>query len=126
MAPDLRSTIMRLPLPSFVDFNTIAALARRRGLLGHAQAALDTQIIKDSNYYCPQAEGTLQGSAITASEIGKGRIAWATPYARRQYYEAPHKSKDKNPNARMKWFEEAKARHLGEWHQLAKQEAGGA
>lgn len=106
------------------EFDTNKALQLREAAIGRAQAALDVQVIKDSNFYCPQAEGTLQASALTTSEIGKGRVLWATPYARRQYYEAPNKSKDKNPNARMKWFEEAKARQRENWLSIARREAG--
>lgn len=107
-----------------VEFDTAKALRLRKVRIGEAQAALDLQVIKDSNFYCPRAEGTLQESALTASEIGKGRVLWATPYARRQYYEAPNKSKDKNPNARMKWFEEAKARQRENWLSIAQRKAG--
>lgn len=107
-----------------VEFNTAKALRLRKAALGQAQAALDVQIVKDSNYFCPMAEGTLQASALTASEIGKGRVLWATPYARAQYYGLPNKSKDKNPNARMKWFEEAKARQRENWLSIAQREAG--
>jgi len=106
-----------------VEFDTAKALRLRRAALGRAQAALDIQVVKDSNYFCPMAEGTLQGSALTASEIGKGRVLWATPYARAQYYGLPNKSKDKNPNARMKWFEEAKARNREAWLLLAQKRA---
>ena len=106
-----------------VEFDTAKALRLRKAALGQAQAALDVQVIKDSNYFCPMAEGTLQASALTASEIGKGRVLWATPYARAQYYGLPNKSKDKNPNARMKWFEEAKARNREAWLLLAQKRA---
>lgn len=102
-----------------IDFDPKRAAAVRISKIGAAQAALDTQVIKDSNYYCPFDEGTLQSSALTASEIGRGRVLWATPYARRQYYELPNKSHDKNPNARMKWFEEAKARNKAAWLAIA-------
>ena len=113
-------------MPNSVTFNTVAAIARERGLLGRAQAALDMQVIKDSNFFCPEDEGTLQASAITSSLVGKGLVSWSTPYARAQYYGFPHKSKDKNPNAQMKWFEAAKAGRITEWIALAVKEAGGA
>lgn len=102
-----------------VEMDVNAAVARRAPLIKRAQAALDTQVIKDSNYYCPEQEGTLQSSALTASKIGEGKVSYATPYARNQYYNLPNKSHDKNPNARMKWFEEAKARHLEDWRRIA-------
>lgn len=102
-----------------VEFDVGAAVARRAPLIHSAQVALDEQVIKDSNVFCPQAEGTLQASALTASKIGEGEVLWATPYARAQYYGLPNKSHDKNPNARMKWFEEAKARFLEVWRSIA-------
>lgn len=104
-----------------LTFDVNAAVARRESLLRRNQAKLDIQVIKDSNFYCPQREGTLQASAVIHSNIGSGVIRWVTPYARRLYYNPQyHFSKDKNPNARGKWFEEAKARHLGAWLDIAK------
>lgn len=108
-----------------IDFDPSRALAVRLALIGKAQAALDIQVIKDSNFFCPHDQGTLQASALTASNIGQGSLMWATPYARRQYYEAPNKSHDMNPNARMKWFEEAKAIHLADWLGVAEAVAHG-
>ena len=83
------------------------------------QPRLDTQILKDSNFYAPEDTGLLKSSGITASKIGSGIIEWNTPYAREQYYGKPNKSKDKNPNARMKWFEVAKKTFIKEWLKLA-------
>lgn len=83
------------------------------------QARLDTQVLKDSNYYAPEDTGFLKASGITGSKIGSGVLEWSTPYAREQYYGRPNKSKDRNPNARMKWFEGAKAVNLQEWINLA-------
>lgn len=90
----------------------------KTSVLGRAQAALDVQVIKDSNYFCPEDEGTLQASALTASRIGQGHVEWNTPYAREQYYSKPNKSQDRNPHARMKWFEVAKAQWLKHWLRL--------
>lgn len=81
-----------------------------------AQAKLDAQIIKDSNYYCPLKTGALQKSAVIHTVIGSGLIVWRAPYARKQYYGVNFdRSKDPNPNACAKWFEAAKARHLEQW-----------
>ena len=114
-----------MPKNIHIKFDPKKAAAVRITKIGMAQAALDTQVIKDSNYYCPFDEGTLQSSALTASNIGQGEILWATPYARRQYYDLPNKSKDKNPEARMKWFEEAKARKRNDWLALVARGSGG-
>lgn len=83
------------------------------------QFVIDEQVIKDSNYYCPEAEGTLKKSAITSSDVGSGKVKWNTPYAKRLYYGEDYKfSKDRNPNARAKWFEEAKSKHKKEWLEI--------
>jgi hypothetical protein len=103
-----------------VEFNVPKALAIRREKIKSAQAILDTQVLKDSNYFCPQREGDLIKSSITQSRIGDGLLIWATPYAHAQYYGLPKKSLDVNPNARMKWFEEAKVRHLDDWLNIVK------
>lgn len=81
-----------------------------------AQMQLDQDVLKDSNYYIPKQIGTLEGSGIQASRIGQGEIVWDTAYARRLYYNPQYNfSKDKNPNARGLWFEEAKANNRPNW-----------
>lgn len=80
------------------------------------QLILDTQVIKDSNFYAPQMDGALQNSVLIASDIGSGAIEWDTPYARKLYYNPDyHFSTDKNPNARGLWFESAKADFITDW-----------
>ena len=83
--------------------------------ISRVQSVLDLQAAKDSNYFCPEDVGTLQDSVLLGSDFGSGKLIWNTEYAREQYYSRPNKSLDKNPNARMKWFEEAKSIKLKEW-----------
>ena len=109
-----------------VQFDVTRAVARQEALIRKGQVALDVQVLKDSNFFCPFAEGTLQSSGLLYTNPGSGIVEWNTPYARFQYYDAPHKSLDKNPNARMKWFESAKALHRSEWIELARKESGHA
>lgn len=91
--------------------------------LKRAQAVLDEQIIKDSNFYAPEDIGTLQGSAQRASSIGEGRIVWGTPYARRLYYNPQYNfSKDKNSSAGGLWFERAKMYHGKDWIRITQAE----
>lgn len=104
-----------------VTFDANAMIDRKEAAIGRAQAALDVQVIKDSNIFCPEHEGTLRDSALLNSSIGSGIVKWVTPYAARLYYNPQYNfSKDKNPNARGKWFEEAKARNKSEWLKIAK------
>lgn len=87
------------------------------------QAALDEQVLKDSNYYAPFDEGLLIGSALIASQIGQGKLIWDTPYSRKLYWNPQFNfSTDKNPNAGAMWFERAKSEHLAEWLQIADSE----
>lgn len=90
------------------------------------QVVLDTQVLKDSNFYAPQDTGELIRSAIRMSLIGQGVIMWVTPYARRLYYNPQYNfSKSPNPNAQGLWFEVAKANHLFEWLDRVAREMGG-
>lgn len=103
-----------------VNINAEEIIRRKDQALLFAQAKLDTQVIKDSNVFCPQDEGTLRDSALLNSRIGSGEIRWATPYAKRLYYGVNFNfSRDKNPNARAKWFEEAKSRYVKDWLAIA-------
>ena len=99
-----------------IDFAVDKLVARLQVVINKNQAKLDYQVLKDSNYFCPDAVGTLK----TSGKVDKpGQIVWDMPYAKRQYYEYPNKSKDKNANARMKWFEEAKSLYLKDWLRIA-------
>lgn len=89
------------------------------------QAVLDEQVLKDSNFYAPEDESTLIGSSIIASEIGKGKLVWDTPYARRLYWNPDYNfSTDTNENAGGKWFERAKSEHLEDWLKITQSEVG--
>jgi hypothetical protein len=90
--------------------------------LDRTQYALDTQILKDSNYFIPMDTSYLMNSSLRASDIGGGLLRWDTPYARRLYYNPQYNfQKDENPNARGLWFEEAKARWASSWERIAQQ-----
>ena len=59
----------------------------------------------------PRDKGTLQGEAMfvdySEAENGKVSIVHNTPYARRLYYHPEyHFSKEENPDAKGKWFED--------------------
>lgn len=59
----------------------------------------------------PRKDGTLQGEAFfvdtSESRSGKVSLVHSTPYARRLYFHPEyHFSKDENPNAKGKWFED--------------------
>jgi hypothetical protein len=99
-----------------VQFNPQKAIKKIDGALEYGQFVLDSNVLKDSNYYIPKDHGYLEESGLTNSKIGKGEVAWNTPYARPLYYNPQYNfSTDKNPNARGLWFEAAKAEKLKQW-----------
>ena len=72
------------------------------------------QILTDSNYYIKVDYGTLRDSDRYERSNGKIQVIWDTPYAKRQYYTG-QPSRDKNPNASMRWAHKAKRHFMREW-----------
>lgn len=102
-----------------LELDTNKVKKRIDNRLGKVQFELDSQVLKDSNFYAPDSEGFLIDSGIISSKLGTGVLIWNTPYATAQYYGLPNKSTDKNPNASMKWFEVAKSKRKGAWEKLS-------
>lgn len=80
---------------------------------------LSSQVLKDCNQYCKEDTGMLIMSSYIHSDLKKGRLVWATPYAARQYYEIRTAYKDVNAYASWRWCEVAKSNHLGRWQKQA-------
>lgn len=80
---------------------------------------LSEQVLKDCNAYCKLDQGALMASSQTHSELSKGRLIWATPYAARQHWEIRTASTDANPNASWRWTLVAKSTHVKAWTALA-------
>lgn len=103
-----------------IDLYESAIMRKIEDRTSRAQYVLDNRVAADSNYFCPMDTGDLQGSVFPIQ--GDGELEWNEPYAKKQYYNGPNKSKDSNPNASMQWFEHAKARNLKDWEKLANEE----
>ena len=101
-----------------IDFDAKAIRARVQKGIDKSVAPLMEQVLKDSNYYCRQDQGTLIASSQTASRPADGVLIWNTPYARRVYYVGVP-SKDVNKNAELMWFQKAQSVHGNEWAALA-------
>lgn len=99
-----------------LDFDVNKIMKQKQGILDKTQSFLDQRVLNDSNYFIPMQEGFLKGSGHV---VKRGQIEWSAEYARKQYYEFPNKNKQTNPNASMKWFEQAKARKMKEWERIA-------
>lgn len=71
--------------------------------------ALHTEVVQDQ--VVPRDQGTLQNEAmfVNTRKVKQGRVSivHSTPYARRLYFHPEYQfSKDENPNAKGKWFED--------------------
>ena len=104
------------------EMNAKGVEIRISNKIARVQFMLDQRVAADSNFYCPEDVGTLQDSVIPSAASGKGLLIWDEKYAKAQYYMHPNKSKDKNPNASMKWFERAKMVKKALWEQYANAE----
>ena len=107
-----------------IAFNSTKIAARLEGVIEKRQKFLDSEVLKDSNYFCPLKEGTMQKSGILNTVLGSGVVQWKTPYVRYQYYLGEKVSPSQikyshNKNAQPKGFEAAKARHLKKWEKIA-------
>lgn len=99
-----------------LDFNIARASKKLTKHMGTLQPILNTQVLKDSNYYAPKAEGTLQTSGITGTDMNSGEIVWASVYAHYLYVgDTFDFNKTPNIHARARWFESAKANKLKDW-----------
>ena len=107
-----------------IVFNETMIAARLEGVIEKRQKFLDSEVLKDSNYFCPINAGTMQKSGILNTVLGSGVVQWKTPYVRKQYYLGEKVSPSQikyshNKNAQPKWFEAAKVRHLKKWEKIA-------
>ena len=105
-----------------IDLNVNKIYKDKKARLMKAQIKLDVEIAKDSNFYSPEDTGDLKRSAIQSRTFGKGYLIWDMLYAKYKYYIDNNKSKLKNPNARYKWFEFAKAENTKKWEKVANDE----
>lgn len=96
-----------------------AAIARKvENAAGKVVAVVTEQVVKDSNYYCRQDQGTLIASSQTASDFNKGKAVWDTPYAKKVYYTG-NPSKAVNQNAELMWVEKARSANGSDWREIA-------
>ena len=108
-------------MPVVIEFNCEDIIRRFEERNSLAVAALCQQILKDSNFYCPLDQGTLQASALISSDSDRGIISWETPYAAKLYYGIDFNfDVSSNPNAQAMWFHKGKDVHLNEWIEVYK------
>ena len=82
-----------------------------------AQVRLSSAVLTDSNRFIPMDTGMLKASGRLEND--NKQVAWNTPYAHRVYNLAETSIKtQKNPNAKPKWFEWAKALNIKGWIEI--------
>jgi hypothetical protein len=96
------------------NWNRGGAMSEFQNRARVAHAALDSQIIKDTDPYVPFRTGMLASSPIRSSEIGL--IRYNTPYARKCYY-GVHINFRKvfHPKATHHWLEKSKPIWFRQW-----------
>ena len=97
-----------------IKLNTIEIKAQLEKQKQKAQKLLDHMVLRDSDKYAPHKTGTLRKKGFD-TVLGSGFVIWNVPYAKKVYHAGGTPSQLKNPNARRKWFEVAKAEKLDEW-----------
>lgn len=102
-----------------LEFDVDKIKKQKQEILDKTQDFLDQRVLNDSNYFIPMQEGLLKNSGHV---VKRGQIEWSAEYAHKQYYELPKKNKEVNPNASMKWFEQAKSRKMQEWERIVNNE----
>ena len=106
-------------MPVKINIDRAKVLAKIDVAWNKAAAPLAEEILADCNEYCKMDTGNLIASSLIHSQLDKGLLVWATPYARRQYYEIRTASTDVNPMATWRWCEVAKSRRLERWQRQA-------
>ena len=106
-------------MPVKIDIDGARVLAKIDVAWSKATAPLAEEILADCNEYCKMDTGALVASSLTHSQLDKGRLVWATPYAARQYYEIRTASTDHHQLATWRWAEIAKNRWLDKWRRQA-------
>ena len=106
-------------MPVKIDIQPDKIMVKVDGAFQNGLERLSTEILADCNEFCKEDTGTLILSSWIHSQLEKGRLIWATPYARRQYYGIRTAHKDKNPQATWKWCHAAKLRWRDRWNRLA-------
>jgi hypothetical protein len=106
-------------MPVKINIDKAKVLAKIDVAWGKATGPLAEEILADCNEYCKMDTGALIASSLIHSQFDKGLLIWATPYARRQYYEIRTASKDYHSMATWRWAEVAKQHRLERWIQQA-------
>ena len=103
-------------MPVKIRINPNAVEARVMSAWNRGLRDLSEEILADCNEYCKEESGTLIKSSLISLELDKGKLVWATKYAKRQYWEIQTSRKR---GRTWKWCETAKRKRLKKWREKA-------
>ena len=106
-------------MPVKINIDRAKVLAKIDVAWSKATKPLAEEILADCNEYCKMDTGALIASSLIHSQLDRGILVWATPYARRQYYGIRTASTDRNQMARWRWAEAAKNERADRWARQA-------
>jgi hypothetical protein len=84
-----------------------------------AQLELSRVALEDCNRFCKVDTGELINSSLRASNFLRGRLVWATKYARHAYF-LGEPDRSKNPLASRLWAHKAAALYGDKWFKTAR------
>lgn len=91
----------------------------RSAMLNRKQKIVDSEALRYCAPLVPFRTGALTRSGTTGTVIGSGKVQYATPYARFQYYQTTQ-SRSYDRNRGGKWFERMKTAHKQDIQRAAK------
>lgn len=104
-----------------INISIPAVTEKVRAAAGQMIGIMGEEILADCNEYAKEASGAMKASSMIHSTTDplNLELKWSTSYARRQYWEIPTASHDKNPKACWQWCHAAKAEYLHKWEKQA-------
>ncbi|MBD5142091.1 MAG: capsid protein [Ruminococcus sp.] len=74
----------------------------------HAQAYIDSEILRNSDPLVPFKTGSLKRSGITGTQIGTGIIKYTAPYAKFQYFNGKASNQQGRKWVQRMWLSQRK------------------
>ena len=104
-------------MPVRIKISPEQVAAKVTGAFDKALYGLTTEILADCNEFVKRSpDQTMLKSSLIHSQPKEGKIVWATPYARRQYWEIQTAL---TPGTTWRWVDTAKKAHMERWQRLA-------
>lgn len=104
-----------------VDMDFFTLLSSIDNIATTARTVMTEQALHDTYPLVPYQTHALANSAMNHSDPEAGKMVWATPYARRRYFEGTPKHKETTTH----WVEKAAEMYSDDWIAAAQKALGG-